>query len=181
MHSTVQWHRPCIERGSPSSNECNQTRVVFSGAAVLGHRQPPHPQRVSEQSKSKVKDTFATKQRRKSFLEEDKGDADDEIEFLYEQNFQELRAQALKNNTLFEDTAEFPADNDLLRTRSTRHVEDLEWLRPHEFVRPDEPVLVSERNEGFDIRVGLDSWFVPAMGAIAESEALLNQVRKQQL
>ncbi len=38
------------------------------------------------------------------------------------------------------------------------------------------PVLVSDRNEGLDVRVGLDSWFSPSMGAIAESEALLRQV-----
>ena len=75
----------------------------------------------------------------------------------------------MQNKRLFEDP-EFPADNDLLRTRSERHVDDLEWLRPHEFVRPEEPILVSERNEGFDIKIGLDSWFVPAMNAIAESK-----------
>ena len=80
-----------------------------------------------------------------------------------------------QSGTLFEDP-EFPSDNDLLRVRSARHIDDLEWQRPQDFVRPDEPILVSSRNEGFDIRQGLDAWFVPAMAAIAESEALLNQV-----
>ena len=80
-----------------------------------------------------------------------------------------------QDGILFDDP-EFPGDNDLLRVRSARHLDDLEWQRPRDFVRPDEPILVSDRNEGFDIRQGLDSWFVPAMGAIAESEALLNQV-----
>ncbi len=107
--------------------------------------------------------------------EDDASSSDGEIEYLYEQNFHELRAACLRERRLFEDP-EFPADNDLLRVRSARHIDDLEWLRPPEFVRPEEPVLVSEGNEGFDIRVGLDSWFVPAMGAVAESEALLNQV-----
>ena len=113
--------------------------------------------------------------KRKSFLQEDKSQDDEEVEYLYEQNFNELREECLRNKKLFEDN-EFGADNDLLRIRSARHIDDLEWLRPHDFTRPEEPILVSDRNEGFDIRVGLDSWFVPAMGAIAESEALLNQV-----
>lgn len=113
--------------------------------------------------------------RRSSSLAEDPYDNADEVEYLYEQDFFALRAECLKAKKLFEDP-EFPADNDLLRKRSARHFDDLEWLRPHEFIRPEEPILVSDRNEGFDIRVGLDSWFVPAMSAVAESEALLNQV-----
>ncbi len=40
------------------------------------------------------------------------------------QNFHELRDQCLKEGRLFEDP-EFPADNDLLRVRSARHIEDL--------------------------------------------------------
>ena len=108
-------------------------------------------------------------------MKEDSSDSDDDIEFLYEQNFFEIRDACLKEKRLFEDP-EFPADNDLLRSRSGRHVEDLEWLRPRDFCKTDDPILVSSRNEGFDIRVGLDSWFVPAMSAVAESEAMLGQV-----
>ena len=108
-------------------------------------------------------------------MKEDSSDSDDDIEFLYEQNFFEIRDECLKEKRLFEDP-EFPADDDLLRSRSGRHVEDLEWLRPRDFCKTDEPILVSNRNEGFDIRVGLDSWFVPSMSAVAESEAMLGQV-----
>lgn len=119
--------------------------------------------------------TTALVKRKNSLLKEDSSDSDDEIEFLYEQNFFALRDECLKSGILFEDP-EFPPDNDLLRERSGRHLEDLEWKRPHEFVRPDDPILISDRNEGFDIRVGLDSWFVPAMSAVAESESMLHKV-----
>ena len=114
-------------------------------------------------------------QKRNLSMKEDSSDSDDDIEFLYEQNFFEIRDECLKEKRLFEDP-EFPADDDLLRSRSGRHVEDLEWLRPRDFCKTDEPILVSNRNEGFDIRVGLDSWFVPSMSAVAESEAMLGQV-----
>ena len=63
------------------------------------------------------------------------------------QNFFEIRDECLKEKRLFEDP-EFPSDNDLLRSRSGRHVEDLEWLRPREFCKAGEPILVSNRNEG---------------------------------
>ena len=46
----------------------------------------------------------------------------------------------------------FPTDNDLLRERSERYIDDVEWMRPSDIVRPEDPVLVSDRNEGFDIR-----------------------------
>ena len=48
--------------------------------------------------------------------------------------------------------ARFPTDNDLLRQRSERYIDDVEWMRPSDIVRPEDPVLVSDRNEGFDIR-----------------------------
>jgi len=95
---------------------------------------------------------------------------------INQRNFhKQIREECLKGNYLFEDP-EFPADDDLLRVRSARHLDDLEWVRPPEVASGDTPLLVSERNEGFDVRQGLDAWFVPALGAVAESEALLNQV-----
>ncbi len=103
------------------------------------------------------------------------GEDDPEVEYLYGQNFYELRDECLKSKKLFEDP-EFPPDNDLLRKRSGRYIDDVEWFRPADFIRPDDPILVSDRNEGFDIRSSLDSWFVPAMGAVAESDSLLKQV-----
>ena len=84
-----------------------------------------------------------------------------EIEYLYGQNFYQLRDECLQKGDLFEDP-EFPADNDLLRKRSERYIDDVEWERPHDIARPEDPVLVSDRNEGFDIRTSLDSWFVPS-------------------
>ena len=63
-----------------------------------------------------------------------------------------------------------------MRKRSERYIDDVEWERPHDIARPEDPVLVSDRNEGFDIRTSLDSWFVPSFSAVAESEALLKQV-----
>ena len=98
-----------------------------------------------------------------------------EIEYLYGQNFYQLRDECLQKGDLFEDP-EFPADNDLLRKRSERYIDDVEWERPHDIARPEDPVLVSDRNEGFDIRTSLDSWFVPSFSAVAESEGLLKQV-----
>ena len=41
-------------------------------------------------------------------------------------------------------------------------------IRPPDICRPDVPILVSNKNEGFDIKQGLDSWFVPAFSAIAD-------------
>jgi hypothetical protein len=31
-------------------------------------------------------------------------------------------------------------------------IDDIDWFRPHDFVRPDDPILISDRNEGFDIK-----------------------------
>ena len=42
-----------------------------------------------------------------------------QVEYLYDQNFEELREQCLREKKLFEDP-EFPPDEDLLRTRSKR-------------------------------------------------------------
>lgn len=75
----------------------------------------------------------------------------EEIEYLYGQNFYQLRDECLKEDKLFEDP-EFPADNEVLRSRSERYIDDVEWMRPSDIVRPEDPVLVSDRNEGFDIR-----------------------------
>ena len=74
-----------------------------------------------------------------------------EVEYLYGQNFYKLRDQCLSEDHLFEDP-EFPTENDLLRDRSQRYIDDVEWMRPSEILRFEEPVLVSDRNEGFDIR-----------------------------
>lgn len=84
-----------------------------------------------------------------NLLENKKDNA--EIEYLYGQNFYQLRDECLKEGRLFEDP-EFPADNELLRERSQRYIDDVEWERPSDIVRPEDPVLVSDRNEGFDIR-----------------------------
>ena len=97
------------------------------------------------------------------------------IESLYEQDFQALRAECLRNNTLFTDP-EFLPREEFLRERSKQYGNDIVWLRPSELCRPDMPILVSNKNEGFDIKPGLDSWFVPAFSAIADSTALLNHV-----
>ncbi len=79
-----------------------------------------------------------------------------EVEYLYGQNFYQLRDECLKEQVLFEDP-EFPADNDVLRQRSERYIDDVEWMRPSDIVRPEDPNLVSDRNEGFDIRTRLIS------------------------
>ena len=97
-----------------------------------------------------------------------------QIETLYEQDFGSLRDECLQNNYLFEDP-EFLPREEFLRERSKQY-EDIVWLRPHDISRPDEPILVSNKNEGFDIKQGLDSWFVPAFSAIADSTVLLNHV-----
>ena len=96
------------------------------------------------------------------------------IESLYEQDFYALRDECLKNKFLFEDP-EFLPREEFLRERSKQH-SDIVWLRPSDLSRPDVPILVSNKNEGFDIKHGLDSWFVPAFSAIADSTALLNHV-----
>ena len=57
------------------------------------------------------------------------------MEYLYGQNFYQLRDECLKEQKLFEDP-EFPADNDLLRQRSQRYIDDVEWMRPSDIVRP---------------------------------------------
>ncbi len=31
-------------------------------------------------------------------------------------------------------------------------IDDIDWMRPSDFVRPDDPILISDRNEGFDIK-----------------------------
>eukprot|EP00096_Caligus_rogercresseyi_P000225 TRINITY_DN1060_c0_g2_i11.p1 TRINITY_DN1060_c0_g2~~TRINITY_DN1060_c0_g2_i11.p1 ORF type:complete len:559 (+),score=121.63 TRINITY_DN1060_c0_g2_i11:116-1792(+) len=101
---------------------------------------------------------------------------EEETEYLYDQNFFSLRDACLQSKTLFEDP-EFPDDNDLLRDRSRRYEEEIEWMRPADILRGrEEPVLVADTNEGFDIRKGLDTWFVPALSAIAENEKLLRKV-----
>ena len=97
------------------------------------------------------------------------------IESLYEQDFQALRAECLRTNTLFTDP-EFLPREEFLRERSKQYGNDVVWLRPSELCRPEMPILVSNKNEGFDIKPGLDSWFVPAFSAIADSTALLNHV-----
>ena len=72
------------------------------------------------------------------------------IETLYEQDFYSLRDECLQNNFLFEDP-EFLPREEFLRERSKQH-EDIVWLRPQDISRPDEPILVSNKNEGFDIK-----------------------------
>ena len=54
-----------------------------------------------------------------------------EVEYLYGQNFYQLRDQCLSEDHLFEDP-EFPTENDLLRDRSQRYIDDVEWMRPSE-------------------------------------------------
>ena len=167
-----------IERASllSSSSSSSSSSDGPHNTTVIEARSPKVRQTVSypKEANDAYKLNFSF-QKRNSSMKEDSSDSDDDIEFLYEQNFFEIRDACLKEKRLFEDP-EFPADNDLLRSRSGRHVEDLEWLRPRDFCKTDDPILVSSRNEGFDIRVGLDSWFVPAMSAVAESEAMLGQV-----
>ena len=90
-------------------------------------------------------------QKRLSATTSDDNKKPNEVEYLYGQNFYQLRDEALKKEELFEDP-EYPADNDLLRDRSERYIDDVEWMRPSEILRFEEPVLVSDRNEGFDIR-----------------------------
>ena len=73
-----------------------------------------------------------------------------QIETLYEQDFYSLRDECLQNNFLFEDP-EFLAREEFLRER-TKQYEDIVWLRPHDICRPEEPILVSNKNEGFDVK-----------------------------
>ena len=101
--------------------------------------------------------------------------ASNHTEYLYEQNFAELRSETLKSKKLFED-AEFLPQEEFLRDRSKHYGGDIVWLRPHDIVRPDLPILVSNKNEGFDVRQGMDGWFVPAFSAISDSDALLRHV-----
>ena len=56
---------------------------------------------------------------------EEKSSGQGEVEYLYGQNFYQLRDECLKEQKLFEDP-EFPADNDLLRLRSERYIDDVE-------------------------------------------------------
>ena len=72
------------------------------------------------------------------------------IETLYEQDFYSLRDECLQNNFLFEDP-EFLPREEFLRERSKQY-EDIVWLRPQDISRPEEPILVSNKNEGFDIK-----------------------------
>ena len=51
-----------------------------------------------------------------------------QVEFLYEQDFYALREDCLRRDVLFEDP-EFPVDNDLLRARTKRVEDDVEWMR----------------------------------------------------
>ena len=68
-----------------------------------------------------------------------------EIEYLYGQNFYQLRDECLEKGDLFEDP-EFPADNELLRKRSERYIDDVEWMRPHDIARPEDPTLGTSIN-----------------------------------
>ena len=90
-------------------------------------------------------------QKRLSATTSDETKKPSEVEYLYGQHFYNLRDECLKKEELFEDP-EFPPDNALLRDRSERYIDDVEWMRPSEVLRFEEPVLVSDRNEGFDIR-----------------------------
>lgn len=72
------------------------------------------------------------------------------IETLYEQDFYSLRDECLQNNFLFEDP-EFLPREEFLRERSKQY-EDIVWLRPQDISRPEDPILVSNKNEGFDIK-----------------------------
>lgn len=101
--------------------------------------------------------------------------ASNHTEYLFEQNFQELRSEALKSKKFFEDS-EFLPQEEFLRERSKHYGSEVVWLRPHDIVRPDLPILVSNKNEGFDIRQGMDGWYVPAFSAISDSDALLRHV-----
>ena len=101
--------------------------------------------------------------------------ASNQTEYLYEQNFQELRSACLAEKKLFEDP-EFLPQEEFLRDRSKHYGGDIVWLRPHDIVRPDLPILVSNKNEGFDVRQGMDGWYVPAFSAISDSDALLRHV-----
>ena len=71
----------------------------------------------SSGSDAEAKTTVIQKRvRRHSTLKEDSSGDESDIEFLYEQNFYEVREECLKAGRLFEDP-EFPPDNDLLRSR----------------------------------------------------------------
>jgi hypothetical protein len=76
---------------------------------------------VHSSSSDEADKTVLERKKHYSPLKEDPpaGDSDDEVEFLYEQNFYQIREECLKEKRLFEDP-EFPADNDLIRARSGR-------------------------------------------------------------
>ena len=80
-----------------------------------------------------------------------------EIEYLYGQNFYQLRDECLEKGDLFEDP-EFPADNELLRKRSERYIDDVEWMRPHDIARPEDPTLGTSINHVVKIFDPPPSW-----------------------
>ena len=49
---------------------------------------------------------------------------------------------------------EYLFQEEFLRERSKHYGGDVVWLRPKDIVRPDIPILVSNKNEGFEIRQG---------------------------
>ena len=121
----------------------------------LIQRLPLSSESSSESSDDEGKETVINKPLPQKRLAASTSDgtkkAETEVEYLYGQNFYQLRDECLTSDQLFEDP-EYPADNDLLRERSQRYIDDVEWLRPSEILRFEDPVLVSDRNEGFDIR-----------------------------
>ena len=82
-----------------------------------------------------------------------------QIESLYEQDFNSLREECLRAKVLFEDPEFLPRD-EFLRERTKQHTHDIVWLRPSELSRPETPILVSNKNEGFNIKQGNTSMLI---------------------
>ncbi len=135
------------EKVMSTSSSSSTTSSDDEGNNTVIHR----PQQHVRSNAPMLEPASPSPSKKMSAKESDSTDVESVTEYLYGQNFYELRDECLKNKKLFEDP-EFPPDNDLLRKRSERYVDDVEWFRPSDFIRPEDPILVSDRNEGFDIR-----------------------------
>lgn len=91
-----------------------------------------------------------------------------------EQDFEALRAQCLKNGTLFEDS-EFPADESSLQL-SKQNSRKIVWLRPKEIV--DNPQFFVDGFSRFDVKQGElgDCWFLAAAATLTQNPDMFTRV-----
>ncbi|CAL4076093.1 unnamed protein product [Meganyctiphanes norvegica] len=91
----------------------------------------------------------------------------------HNQDFHEIRAQCIREDTLFEDP-EFPADDSSLGDMDKQ----IEWKRPMELVQPGEKPKFLVNGNRFSVVQGEigDCWFLSAMSAITLNPGLLKRV-----